>query len=320
MVPHLPENLISENAAVVKNLVDQFIKDYKISRFVSWYYTPMALNYSRHLQPEKVIFDCMDELSAFKFSPPELKQREKELLNISNVVFTGGDSLYQSKRNQHDHVYLFPSSIDFKHFSSARAAIADPEDQKHIPFPRMGFFGVIDERFDIALLRSLAEKKPDWHFVLLGPVVKIDPASLPQAENIHYLGMKTYQELPTYISNWDVALILFAINESTRFISPTKTPEYLAAGKPVVATPIADVVKSYGTENLVHIAANTETFTEAIEKALKDRDDPGWLDAVDKNLASNSWDITWQKMAELAEIQLTAGDQDYHSKNVKAYV
>lgn len=320
VTPHLPEGLAGTEADVVKKLVDELIVTYKITRFISWYYTPMALNYSRHLKAEKVVYDCMDELSAFKFSPPELKQREQELLNLCNVVFTGGDSLYQTKRNQHDHVYSFPSSIDYEHFSSARATIDDPADQYDIPFPRMGFFGVIDERFDISLLESLAKGRPDWHFVLLGPVVKIDPASLPQSENIHYLGMKTYQELPAYISNWDVALILFAINESTRFISPTKTPEYLAAGKPVVSTPIADVVKTYGTKNLVHIAANAETFADAIEKALMNRYDPAWKSAVDKMLASNSWDITWHKMVELMDIEIVNADQETHSKIAKSYV
>jgi UDP-galactopyranose mutase len=320
ITPHLPENLIKEEAGVIKALIDQFMITYKITRFISWYYTPMALAYSRHLKPQKIVFDCMDELSAFKFSPPELKQREQNLINMCDVVFTGGDSLYQTKRNQHDHVYSFPSSIDYQHFSSARADIADPDDQKDIPYPRMGFFGVIDERFDIALLESLAKKRPDWHYVLLGPVVKIDPASLPQAANIHYLGMKTYQQLPAYISNWDVALILFAINESTRFISPTKTPEYLAAGKPVVSTPIADVVKAYGLQNLVHIAANAKTFIDAIEKALANRNDPEWKKAVDNNLASNSWDLTWQKMVALIGVELIKGDQKNHPKTVKAYV
>lgn len=320
VTPHLPENTAGEEAGILKALIEDLIATYKISRFISWYYTPMALNYSRQLQPEKIVYDCMDELSAFKFSPPELKQREQELLNMCNVVFTGGDSLYQTKRNQHDHVYSFPSSIDYKHFSSARAVIADPPDQRNIPYPRLGFFGVIDERFDIILLESLAKTRPDWHFVLLGPVVKIDPASLPQADNIHYLGMKTYQQLPEYISNWDVALILFAINESTRFISPTKTPEYLAAGKPVVSTPIADVVKAYGRQNLVHIAANAETFIDAIEKALKNQHDPVWKNAVDNNLALNSWDLTWQRMVQLIDIQLINGDQEYHRKTVKSYV
>jgi len=320
ITPHLSENLVKEEKNIIKELIDQLIETNNIRRFISWYYTPMALNYSRHLTPEKIIFDCMDELSAFKFSPPELKQREQELLNICDMVFTGGDSLFQTKKNQHDSVFLFPSSIDYDHFSSARSSLADPQDQQKIPFPRMGFFGVIDERFDISLLEALATKRPDWHFVMLGPIVKIDPASLPKAANIHYLGMKTYQELPSYISNWNVALILFARNESTRFISPTKTPEYLAAGKPVVSTPIADVVKAYGLKNLVQIATSAETFVEAIRKAMANQDDPEWKKAVNENLASNSWDLTWKKMATLIGIDLIKENQKIHSKSTEVYV
>lgn len=320
ITPHLSENLVKEEKNIIKELIDQLIETNNIRRFISWYYTPMALNYSRHLTPEKIIFDCMDELSAFKFSPPELKQREQELLNICDMVFTGGDSLFQTKKNQHDSVFLFPSSIDYDHFSSARSSLADPQDQQKIPFPRMGFFGVIDERFDILLLEALATKRPDWHFVILGPIVKIDPASLPKAANIHYLGMKTYQELPSYISNWNVALILFARNESTRFISPTKTPEYLAAGKPVVSTPIADVVKAYGLKNLVQIATSAETFVEAIRKAMANQDDPEWKKAVNENLASNSWDLTWKKMATLIGIDLIKENQKIHSKSTEVYV
>ncbi|WPQ65870.1 glycosyltransferase [Chitinophaga sancti] len=320
VTPHLSEDLIKEEKNIITGLIEQLMETYQITRFISWYYTPMAMNYSRNLQPEKMIFDCMDELSAFKFSPPELKQREHELLNRCDMVFTGGDSLFQIKRNQHDSVFLFPSSIDFQHFSSARASLPDPEDQRDIPFPRMGFFGVIDERFDIALLKKMANKRPNWHFIMLGPIVKIDPASLPNNANIHYLGLKTYDQLPTYISNWEVALILFALNESTRFISPTKTPEYLAAGKPVVSTPIADVVKAYGVKDLVQIATSAETFIVAIQKAMDNQNNHKWKKAVDANLAANSWDLTWQKMATLIGIDLVKGNQEAHSKNTKIYV
>lgn len=280
----------------------------------------MALNYSRHLDSEKMIFDCMDELSAFKFSPPDLKQREHELLNVCDLVFTGGDSLFQTKKNQHDKVFLFPNSIDYQHFSTARSRLDDPIDQQDIPFPRMGFFGAIDERLDILLLEAIALKRPDWNFIMVGPVVKIDPGSLPKMNNIHYLGMRTYNQLPAYISNWDVALILFALNESTRFISPTKTPEYLAAGKTVVSTPIADVVKAYGVNNLVQIAASAETFVEAIEKAMANRENPEWKKAVNANLASNSWDLTWHKMATLIGMDVKMNNQKTHAKNTKVYV
>jgi glycosyltransferase involved in cell wall biosynthesis len=195
-------------------------------------------------------------------------------------------------------VHAFPSSIDKTHFGTARQGLDEPADQVYIPYPRLGFFGVLDERFDIELLQNLATAQPEWQFIMIGPVVKIDPETLPKNANIYYLGSKKYEELPAYLAGWDVALLPFADNESTRFISPTKTPEYLAAGKPVVSTPIRDVVRPYGENNLVHIARDAAEFEVAIQKALLQNNDPEWLQKVDAFLASTSWDQTWQNMAQ----------------------
>jgi glycosyltransferase involved in cell wall biosynthesis len=162
----------------------------------------------------------------------------------------------------------------------------------------MGFYGVLDERLDRELLRAIAAARPDWHFVMIGPVVKIDPAELPHAPNIHYLGPKSYDQLPDYLAGWDVALILFARNESTRFISPTKTPEYLAAGKPVVSTSIKDIVHPYGEMGLVRIADSPEEFIAATSESLKSTPE-GWIESVDQFLSGNSWDTTWNRMWEL---------------------
>ena len=304
VVPHLPEGLRSEVAktAVLHDMVHRLIADNNIHQFVAWYYTPMALDFTRHLRPLAVVYDCMDELSAFKGAPECLKLRERELFKIADLVFTGGQTLYEAKRNQHHSVFAFPSSIDRDHFMQARAQGPEPADQQDIPHPRLGFFGVVDERFDVALLDEVSRRRPDWHFVIIGPVVKIDPATLPQRENIHYLGGKSYQELPEYIAGWDVALLLFAQNESTKFVSPTKTPEYLAAGKPVVSTPIRDVVYPYGERGLVRIANNADEFVAAAE-ALLDPEACGkeWLNKVDDFLATMSWDETWSRMSRLID-------------------
>ncbi|HEX6730013.1 MAG TPA: glycosyltransferase, partial [Pyrinomonadaceae bacterium] len=176
-------------------------------------------------------------------------------------------------------------------------------DQSSIPHPRLGFFGVIDERFDIELLEQVAAARPDWNFVIIGPIVKIDPESLPKHSNIHYLGPKKYDELPDYLAGWDIALLLFARNESTRFISPTKTPEYLAAGKPVISTSIKDVIRPYGELNLVEIADTADKFIEAAENILSSSASSRseWLGRVDKFLADVSWDKTWAQMSELID-------------------
>lgn len=304
VVPHLPEGLRSEIAleAVQRAMVDRLFKEHSIRDCVLWYYTPMALSFTRHLEPLATIYDCMDELSAFKGAPPALCEREEELFQRADLVFTGGQSLYEAKRERHHAVQAFPSSIDHAHFGQARTLAAEPDDQAGIAHPRLGFFGVIDERFDIELLDGVAAARPDWQFIMIGPVVKIDPATLPRRQNIHYLGGKTYQELPAYLAGWDVALLLFARNESTRFISPTKTPEYLAAGKPVVSTSIRDVVRPYGEQGLVHIADTVDEFVNAAEAVLSgEHEQADWLARVDAFLASNSWDETWAQMSKLIE-------------------
>jgi glycosyltransferase involved in cell wall biosynthesis len=302
VTPHIRSGL-SEQEVLVRQqkFITNLITNMKINRFFSWYYTPMALPFTDHLNPELVIYDCMDELSAFKFAPPQLTQLEKDLFRKADVVFTGGHSIYESKKNQHHNIHPFPSSIDKHHFGSARSFKNDPEDQKDIPHPRFGFFGVVDERFDIELLDNVARERPDWHFIILGPIVKIDPATLPHYANVHYLGGKKYEELPAYISGWDIATIPFAMNESTRFISPTKTPEYLAAGKPVISTPIKDVVSPYGDSKLVYIVQNAKEFIRAAEKEMDKKRKAVWLKKVDEFLLYNSWDRTWGQMVRTIE-------------------
>jgi UDP-galactopyranose mutase len=258
----------------------------------------MAMSFSSHLKPTGVVYDCMDELSNFKGAHPMMAKYEASLFNFADVVFTGGNSLYEYKKHKHINMHPFASSIDQKHFESGIGG-PDAPDQKDIAHPRVGFFGVIDERLDIELLDGLALKMPDFQFIMIGPVVKIDPATLPRHKNIHYLGQKAYAELPQYLAHWDVAFLPFARNESTRFISPTKTPEYLCAGKPVVSTSIRDVINPYGLMGLVHIADNVSDFSKAIRKALKQKEKASWQKEVKDFLKTNSWDLTWAGMKKI---------------------
>lgn len=300
LTPHLPRQMQDQAASfarigIQRNLLDAYLSDHRIGQFTSWYYTPMALEFSSHLTPEVTVYDCMDELSAFDGAPPEMARQERLLFERADVVFTGGQSLFEVKSKQHANVHAFPSSIDRDHFAIGRMPQSDPSDQRDVPHPRIGFFGVLDERLDRQLLKRVAELRPDWHFILVGPVVKISAEDLPRAANIHYLWQKQYSELPAYLANWDVAMLPFAQNASTRYISPTKTPEYLSAGKPVVSTPIHDVVYPYGESGLVHIAADADEFMTAVEDCLAG-EAPGWRTAVDRLLAGTSWDKTFEDM------------------------
>jgi protoporphyrinogen oxidase/glycosyltransferase involved in cell wall biosynthesis len=266
---------------------------------VVWFYTPMALPLLQGLHPSLVVYDCMDELAAFKNAPKQLLQRETALLNIADLVFTGGPSLYESKRERHANAHCFPSSVDATHFRQALDRALSHPDQESIAHPRLGFYGVIDERFDTGLVQAMAEAHPEWQIVLVGPVVKIDQAALPQAPNIHYMGQRTYAELPKFLAGWDVCLLPFALNDSTKFISPTKVLEYMAAELPSVSTPITDVKVPYG--DIVAIADTPERFIAACERMLaaSAEEKVAMAARMREIVAGTSWDKTASSMHEL---------------------
>jgi len=293
-----------DQIALLKPLVKDLATELNDSTVLAWLYTPMAFPLSQELGPDVVVYDCMDELSLFKGAPPELLTNEEALLQRADVMFTGGPSLYRAKRSRHHNVHCFPSSVDSAHFRRGRVnepgtSPAEAADQNGIPHPRLGFYGVIDERLDLELIDTIAEARPDWHVVLVGPVVKIDPETLPRRPNIHYFGQRSYDELPGYLAGWDVCLLPFARNDSTRFISPTKTLEYMAAELPIVSTPITDVAEPYG--DVVYLGGTPETFLAACDAALAsdtaERDRRVTL--MRKVLSGTSWDVTVSAMEEL---------------------
>jgi glycosyltransferase involved in cell wall biosynthesis len=308
-VPIIPLGTSPEDAvAIQEGLIGSWLTAHSAGQRIFWYYTPAAMAFTRSLPRDLTIYDNMDELSAFRGASPSLLGLEVELLGRADIVFAGGASLYEAKRNRHDNVHCFPSSIDVDHFGRARKGPLEPVDLAEVPRPRLGFFGVVDERFDVDLLASVASLRPDWHFVMIGPVVKIDPALLPGGANIHWLGPKSYDDLPEYLAHWDFGLMPFALNESTRFISPTKTPEFLAAGLPVVSTPVRDVVDAYGKEGLVEIASTAADVVAAVERLMR-RPQETWLERVDARLATGSWDTTWAAMQAMIGTALSAASR-----------
>ena len=266
---------------------------------IVWFYTPMALPLLNELHPSLVVYDCMDELAAFKNAPKQLLQREAALLKMADLVFTGGPSLYAAKRERTPHAHCFPSSVDVLHFEQALDRANAHPAHSGIPAPRLGYYGVIDERLDTALVAAVADAHPDWQIVLVGPVVKISPDDLPQRANIHYLGQQPYQALPQFLAGWDVCLMPFALNESTRFISPTKVLEYMAAQLPVVSTAITDVEKPYG--HIVAIGHDSAEFIAHCEAALAiTAEQRVTMSAIMQQIvACTSWDATVKAMHAL---------------------
>ncbi len=299
-VPHWwPE---SKRLQTLSDLLDQVLKLARIERPVLWFYTPMMCDIASHVEAQAVVYDCMDELANFKFAPSSIREAEQRLLARADVVFTGGESLYRSRAECHKNIHCYPSSVDITHFGQARSIQRSPLDQENIPSPRLGYAGVIDERTDLGLVAEIARARPNYSFVFVGPVVKISDDDLPRAANIHFLGRKEYDELPSYMSGWDVALMPFAHNDATKFISPTKTPEYLAAGLPVVSTRITDVVASYEGLPGVFLVDGTQDFVAACDAACRiDQGTRGWLDVIDSKLRQSSWEKTFDAMEALVE-------------------
>lgn len=302
--PHTPIHAAGfhdDQMAVLAGLLSSAIKAASIGNYCAWFYTPMALPLLQILTPRAVIYDCMDELSAFSRAPLLMTQREQALLKVADVVFTGGPSLYEAKRMLHPSVHCFPSAVDAEHFArGSEAATAHPA-LAALDHPRVGFFGVVDERFDRDLLAALAQARPEWQICIVGPVVKIDPAQLPHSPNIHYFGQQTYADLPYFLAGWDVCLLPFALNEATRYISPTKTLEYMAAERPVVSTAITDVASLYG--DLVLIAHSRAEFVDACARALNETPQECAMRRLSmrRRVAGMSWDNTAAAMTKLIE-------------------
>ena len=302
--PYLSGDLPPEDREpALRAMLDGLLADSGARHPTLWFYTPMMWGFAAHVAGATVVYDCMDELSGFDFAPPELPRLEAALLARADVVFTGGHAIYEAKRGLHANIHPFPSSVDAAHFAPAAAGgRPEPEDQRHLPHPRLGFYGVVDERMDLALIDALAAARPDWQLVMVGPVVKIDPDALPRRPNIHWLGGRSYGELPSYLAGWDVALMPFAINAATRFISPTKTLEYLAGGRVVVSTPVVDVVRHYSDLPAVLIADTAGAFVAACDAALALAATPErFADAVAARLASVSWQATFESMARIVD-------------------
>ncbi len=309
--PHTPiaaPGFHADQLPALEPLIAELAAELGDSTVAAWLYTPLALPLAQALGPAVTVYDCMDELSLFLGAPPELLTREAALLECADLMFTGGPSLFRAKQARHPNVHCFPSSVDAAHFRRAPQGsdtrIAEATDQAGIPHPRLGFYGVIDERLDLGLLDFIARARPEWQIVLVGPVVKIDPDSLPRRENIHYFGQRSYEELPRYLQDWDVCLLPFARNDATRFISPTKTLEYMAAELPIVSTPITDVAEPYG--GIVYLGNGPEEFLAACDAALHsspaEREDRAA--GMRRVLAGTSWDVTVSAMEKLLAAEL----------------
>ena len=303
---HLDPKLADKDEVteIMRDAVREGMVAYGIENPLLWFYNPMDAGWVLGwLENRGIVYDCMDELSQFKGADPRLIQREKGLLDAADVVFTGGIELYEKKSRQNANVHFFGCAVEYDHFAQAQEAGPIPDDLAAIPGPRVGWFGVVDERVDYDLLRDMAAARPDLSFVMVGPAVKVDPATFPQAPNLHWMGGRDYKELPLYCRGYDVCMMCFALNDATEFINPTKALEYLATGKPVVSTAVKDVVRQY--EDTVAIAHSPEEFLEKIDAALAG-DQAEMVERGIEKAHAASWENTVGAMQRIIDTALGA--------------
>jgi beta-glucosidase/6-phospho-beta-glucosidase/beta-galactosidase/glycosyltransferase involved in cell wall biosynthesis len=310
--PNLPD--------LLRKFAHQAIKDMNESgefdKPLLWYYSPMDSSWSLgHFENRGIVYDSMDELSQFTGAPPSLIANEKRLMDHSDVVFTGGYELYLKKKQQHPNVHFFGCGVEYEHFSQAGDPNTSiPPDIDFMNRPILGWFGVVDERVDYNMVGEMARMRPEWSFAMVGPVVKVDPNLLPHFPNLYWLGGRDYSVLPNYCRAFDVNMMCFAINAATQFINPTKALEYLATGKPVVSTPVKDVVTQYS--DTVEIVKTAEEFVLAAERAMKTPDTARIARGVEKAKQS-SWESTVTTMQDIIKKAIVKTDRP-SSKKVEA--
>ncbi|MGF1634527.1 MAG: family 1 glycosylhydrolase [Phycisphaerae bacterium] len=309
--PRLPDVLREKTREALDTLA---AGDPRFDRPLCWYYSPMDADWSLgHFANRGVVYDCMDELSQFSGAPAELVEAEARLIRHADVVFCGGYALGEKKAQQHPNVHTFGCGVETDHFGLAQDEnIGVPADIDFCPRPILGFFGVVDERLDYPLLAEVARRRPDWSLCVVGPVVKMDPAHLPHAPNLHWLGGRDYAVLPDYCRAFDVCLMPFAMNKATEFINPTKGLEYMATGRPVVGTPVRDVVRQWS--DIVHVADGVEAFIEACERALAEGRQSDRVRRGIELAATKSWEATVATMTDLIAAAINPDDRPSAAK------
>lgn len=296
------------------------MKLFDIEKPILWFYSPAFVTLAPMIPHSGIVYDCMDQLTLFRFAPKELEKNEKKLLSLADVVFAGGKSLFRDKSRFNPNTYLFPSSIDADHFKQAdRTQLPIPSDIASIRHPIAGYHGVIDERIDYELLDRLSTRLPQVSFVFIGPTTKIDKETLPYRSNIHYLGQKDYRSLPAYLAAFDVAIMPFEANDSTTYISPTKTLEFMASGIPTVSTLIYDIYTDYA--DVVTIAGDDRAFAAAISYYLNE---PTLLKKkrIEKQkriVSKTSWEDTAKEMSRLMETAILKKEKSQPAEDIKTY-
>ncbi|MBN1916613.1 MAG: glycosyltransferase [Verrucomicrobia bacterium] len=292
------------NEARILRVVRLAIRRLGFERFVLWFYAPMSQYLAGRLGESAVVYDCTDAWERFEKTPPSTIERDRVLTAQADVLFAGTTKVYETRRERNPNCHLFTCAVDFEHF--AEVPSGTPDDLVGIPHPIVGYTGLIDEaRVDCRLIERLAREHPEWSIVLVGPVQDDVLLRALRHPNIHFLGLKSYDELPRYVAAFDAAIVPYRVNAATHHINPTKLLEYMAAGKPVVSTAL-DEIKSFYLNRLA-IAESHDEFIHSIERVLSN----ATVLPVESNrtlAATRSWDSVSNAMLGIVEARLESGE------------
>jgi len=267
-----------------------------LDRPLLWTFLPNVNWLLGRLNERMVIYHCVDEYSEFSGVPKDVIVRmEQDLIRRADIVFTSAEKLCDERRQVNPRTYFIPHGVDVAHFSRALdPAIEVPEEIRRLAKPVIGFFGLLADWVDLDMIGALARARPQWSFALVGKV-QTDLGAVARLPNVHRLGQQPYTALPAYCRGFDVGLIPFRMNELTLRVNPLKLREYLAAGLPVVSTPLPEVVRYNG---LVHIAVNEAGFLRAIDAALKERSPEQDRRRVEA-MRGESWEARVSEMSDV---------------------
>lgn len=309
LTPHTPvdaEGFQDSQTAALKWLLRQYVDARGLHLDAIWLTTPMALPLANAMGADCLVYDCMEEPSAGSSTPMLVRQREAALMHQAALVLAGGPALFKVRKSLHTHAHCLPSGVDMAHFSPVKLKPTGPlvrrahELQSGLPRQRLGFAGIIDARLDLNIITALAESHPGWSLIMVGPIVGLDAARLPRRPNIHWLGPQSYELLPYLMAGWDLAMMPFVLDESTRFLNPVQALESMAAGLPVVGTPLLDVQALYFPTVTI---ASPEGFVAACEDVLAEGTLERCARLVDiaRRAVRHSWEDTADTVHELLE-------------------
>jgi len=272
-----------------------------------WSFTPDIAYALGQFNEEKVVYYCVDDHAAFSgYDIPQVLKDEEELCRRSDLVITTAKVLQEKKKDWNPNTVLITHGVDFHHFNQAVTKdLPCPAELATIPNPRLGFFGLIRDWVDVDLLWQVAQKKPDWHFILIGDAdSSVDLGKYRATPNMHFLGRKKYEDLPAFCRHFDIGLIPFKVNELTHAVNPIKLREYMSAGLPVISTPMPEVQRY---SHLVKIVKNAEGFINAAETYLENKNPKARQQSLAEQMTKETWH---QKMALISDKLFTQHTHD----------